>query len=308
MLRIAFAGTPEFAVPALRMLAASHHRLVGVLTRPDRPAGRGRQLKRSPVGQLAEELGLSLAQPERLDGVEQRAPLVRWACDLLVVVAYGLLLPESVLTLPRLGCINIHASLLPRWRGAAPIQRAILAGDRETGVTIMQLERGLDTGPVLSQQRTLIGEHTDAGQLQSLLADLGAQLLLTTLDALEAGRIRAEPQALEGVTYASKIDTSEARIDWRRSAEEISRQVRAFNPSPVASTLWRQQRLRIFEARVAAALPGTPGEVLGVAGDAIEVRCGQGALAVTTLQLEGRRMLSAGEFARGQPLAGEHFA
>jgi methionyl-tRNA formyltransferase len=308
MLRIAFAGTPEFAVPALRMLAASHHRLVGVLTRPDRPAGRGRQLKRSPVGQLAEELGLSLAQPERLDDIEQRAPLVRWACDLLVVVAYGLLLPESVLTLPRLGCINIHASLLPRWRGAAPIQRAILAGDRETGVTIMQLERGLDTGPVLSQQRTLIGEHTDAGQLQSLLADLGAQLLLTTLDALEAGRIRAEPQALEGVTYASKIDTSEARIDWRRSAEEISRQVRAFNPSPVASTLWRQQRLRIFEARVAAALPGTPGEVLGVAGDAIEVRCGQGALAVTTLQLEGRRMLSAGEFARGQPLAGEHFA
>jgi len=290
------------------MLAASHHSLVGVLTRPDRPAGRGRQLKRSPVGQLAEELGLPLAQPERLDGIEQRAPLVRWACDLLVVVAYGLLLPESVLTLPRLGCINIHASLLPRWRGAAPIQRAILAGDRETGVTIMQLERGLDTGPVLSQQRTLIGEHTDAGQLQSLLADLGAQLLLTTLDALEAGRIRAEPQALEGVTYASKIDTSEARIDWRRSAEEISRQVRAFNPSPVASTLWRQQRLRIFEARVAAALPGTPGEVLGVAGDAIEVRCGQGALAVTTLQLEGRRMLSAGEFARGQALAGEHFA
>ena len=308
MLRIAFAGTPEFAVPALRMLAASHHSLVGVLTRPDRPAGRGRQLKRSPVGQLAEELGLSLAQPERLDSIEQRAPLVRWACDLLVVVAYGLLLPESVLTLPRLGCINIHASLLPRWRGAAPIQRAILAGDRETGVTIMQLERGLDTGPVLSQQRTLIGEHTDAGQLQSLLADLGAQLLLTTLDALEAGRIRAEPQALEGVTYASKIDTSEARIDWRRSAEEISRQVRAFNPSPVASTLWRQQRLRIFEARVAAALPGTPGEVLGVAGDAIEVRCGQGALAVTKLQLEGRRMLSAGEFARGQPLIGETFA
>src|ERR1700691_2845973 len=194
MLRIAFAGTPEFAVPALRMLAASHHTLVGVLTRPDRPAGRGRQLKRSPVGQLAEELGLPLAQPERLDGIEQRAPLVRWACDLLVVVAYGLLLPESVLTLPRLGCINIHASLLPRWRGAAPIQRAILAGDRETGVTIMQLETGLDTRAILAQQRIPIDAATNSQQLHDQLAQLGAALLLATLQLAEDGQLHPKPQ------------------------------------------------------------------------------------------------------------------
>ena len=208
MLRIAFAGTPEFALPALRALAASPHELVGVLTQPDRPAGRGaagrpRELKASPVKRLAGELGLSLAQPARLKSEDERAPLLRWASDLLVVVAYGLLLPRAVLELPRLGCLNIHASLLPRWRGAAPIQRAILAGDRETGVTIMQMDEGLDTGAMLAQRRLAVGDHTDAGQLHASLAELGAQLLLDTLDAVEAGRVHAEPQPEQGLYFRS---------------------------------------------------------------------------------------------------------
>ena len=202
MLRIAFAGTPDFAVPALRALAGSHHRLVGVLTQPDRPAGRGasgrpRELKASAVKRLAAALALPLAQPARLNSDEQRAPLRDWASDLLVVVAYGLLLPPAVLDLPRLGCINIHASLLPRWRGAAPVQRAILAGDLETGVTILQMDQGLDTGAILSQRRIAIGQGTDAGALQQSLAALGAQLLLETLDGIEAGRAHVGEDLIE---------------------------------------------------------------------------------------------------------------
>jgi len=318
MLRVAFAGTPEFAVPALRALADSSHTLVGVLTQPDRPAGRGRELKKSPVKQVALELGLPLAQPPQLKSVEQRAPLVQWASDVLIVVAYGLLLPPAALTVPRLGCLNIHASLLPRWRGAAPIQWAILAGDSATGVTIMQLDRGLDTGPLLAQRRVMIAEGIDAAQLQAQLSRQGAALLLETLDALEAGRARAEPQPGEGATYARKIDKREARIDWTASAEAIARQVRAFNPWPVAETIWRDQRLRIWQAHVAqprapalpavaAAVGASPGDVIGGTQDGIEVLCGQGVLAATRLQLEGRRALPAGEFIRGLSLTGARF-
>jgi methionyl-tRNA formyltransferase len=318
MLRVAFAGTPEFAVPALRALADSSHRLVGVLTQPDRPAGRGRELKKSPVKQLALELGLPLAQPAQLTSMEERAPLVQWASDVLIVVAYGLLLPPAVLTVPRLGCLNIHASLLPRWRGAAPIQRAILAGDAETGVTIMQLDEGLDTGPTLAQRRVTIAAGIDAAQLQAQLAQEGAALLIGTLDALEAGRARAEAQPREGATYARKIDKREARIDWNQSAEAIERQVRAFNPWPVAETIWRDRRVRLWEAHVtqprAPALPAVatavgavPGDVIGGTEEGVEVLCGQGVLAITRLQLEGRRALPAGEFARGQPLSGARF-
>jgi methionyl-tRNA formyltransferase len=318
MLRLVFAGTPEFAVPALRALADSSHTLVGVLTQPDRPAGRGRELKQSPVKQVALELGLPLAQPPQLKSVEQRAPLVQWASDVLIVVAYGLLLPPATLRIPRLGCLNIHASLLPRWRGAAPIQRAILAGDAETGVTIMQLDQGLDTGPLLAQRRVSIAEDIDAAQLQAQLAGQGAALLLETLAALEAGRARAEPQPGEGATYARKIDKREARIDWTASAGAIARQVRAFNPWPVAETIWRDQRLRIWQAHVAqprapallavgAAVGASPGDVIGGTGDGIEVLCGQGVLAVTRLQLEGRRALPAGEFIRGQSFTGARF-
>jgi methionyl-tRNA formyltransferase len=308
MLRIAFAGTPEFAVPALRALAGSPHALVGVLTQPDRPAGRGRELKSSPVKQLAAQLRLPVAQPVGLNRTEERAPLQQWDCDLLVVVAYGLLLPRAVLELPRLGCLNIHGSLLPRWRGAAPIQRAILAGDRDTGVTVMQMDAGLDTGAVLAQRHVAIGDDTYAAQLQFELAQLGATLLLETIAVLEAGHAHAERQPEEGVTYAHKIDKREARIDWQRSADQIARQVRAFNPWPVAETLWNEQRLRIWQARPAAQPdvtgPGAPGQVLGLVGDAVHVACGQGVLAVTKLQLAGRRTLSAAEFVRGQPLSG----
>ena len=318
MLRVAFAGTPEFAVPALRALADSSHTLVGVLTQPDRPAGRGRELKRSPVKQVALDLGLPLAQPPQLKSVEERAPLVQWASDVLIVVAYGLLLPPAALAVPRLGCLNIHASLLPRWRGAAPIQRAILAGDSETGVTIMQLDEGLDTGPMLAQRRMMIAEGINAAQLQAQLGRQGAALLLDTLDALEDGRARAEPQPGEGATYARKIEKREARIDWTANAEAIARQVRAFNPWPVAETIWRNQRLRVWEAHVtqpsapallavAAAVGASPGDVIGYNAEGIEVLCGQGVLAVTRLQLEGRRALPAGEFIRGQPLISARF-
>jgi methionyl-tRNA formyltransferase len=318
MLRVAFAGTPEFAVPALRALAGSSHALVGVLTQPDRPAGRGRELKKSPVKQVALELGLPLAQPEQLKSVAERAALVQWASDILIVVAYGLLLPPAALTVPRLGCLNIHASLLPRWRGAAPIQRAILAGDTETGVTIMQLDEGLDTGPMLARHRTTITEGLNAAQLQAQLAEAGAALLLETLAALEAGRARAEPQPEEGATYARKIDKLEARIDWSLSATAIERQVRAFNPWPVAETSWRGQRLRLWEGHVAtpralALLEGAvdvgaaPGDVIGATAEGVEVLCGEGVLAVTRLQLEGRRALPAGEFIRGQSLTSARF-
>ena len=318
MLRVAFAGTPEFAVPALRALAGSSHTLVGVLTQPDRPAGRGRELKKSPVKQIALELGLPLAQPPQLKSEEERAPLVQWASDVLIVVAYGLLLPPAALAVPRLGCLNVHASLLPRWRGAAPIQRAILAGDAETGVTIMQLDEGLDSGPTLAQRRLKIAEGIDAAQLQAQLAEVGAALLLETLDALDAGRARAEPQPGEGATYARKIDKREARIDWTQSACAIERQVRAFNPWPVAETLWRDQRLRLWEAHVtqprapsllalAAAVGASAGDVIGGTEYGVEVLCGQGVLAITRLQLEGRRALPAGEFIHGQSLSGARF-
>jgi methionyl-tRNA formyltransferase len=315
MLRVAFAGTPDFAVPTLRALAHSPHTLVGVLTRPDRPAGRGREFKASPVKRLALELKLPLAQPAGLQQPEAHALLGDWAPDALVVVAYGLILPPALLALPRLGCINIHASLLPRWRGAAPIQRAILAGDGETGITIMQIEAGLDTGPVLAQQRIPIEAATNSQQLHDELAQLGADLLLATLQLAEDGQLRPKPQPDQGVTYAAKIDKAEARIDWWRSAQEIDRQVRAFTPWPVAETLWHGQQLRVWDARP---VPDTraagahddfaqPGNILGLAHDQLLVQCGQGRIALTKLQLAGRRIVSAREFAGAQSVAGSRF-
>jgi len=312
MLRIAFAGTPEFAVPALQALASSRHQLVGVLTQPDRGAGRGRKLKAGPVKLLAEQLGLPIAQPARLNSEQELAPLRGWSSDLLVVVAYGLLLPPSALALPRLGCHNIHASLLPRWRGAAPIQRALLAGDRESGVTIMQMDAGLDTGAVLAQRRMPLDERVDARQLHASLAELGAALLLDTLEAVAAGHARATAQPDLGVSYAAKIDKAEARIDWRCSAEHISRQVRAFSAWPVAETRWQGRQLRIGGAwateSAASAPAAVPGQVLGLSGGVLQVACGEGVLAVTRLQLEGRRMLAAAEFVSGSPLNGARFA
>ncbi len=300
-LRIAFAGTPDFAVPPLDALVASGHPVVGVLTQPDRPKGRGRALAASPVKDAALRRGLAVHQPQSLKTPEGQAVLRELAPDLLVVVAYGQLLPPAALTIPRLGCINIHASLLPRWRGAAPIQRAILAGDAATGVTLMQMDTGLDTGAMLLQEQWPIPAGATAGQLDEQLSLLGAGALMRLLPQLEAGGVHAVPQPAQGITYAAKLDKAEARIDWSADADAIARQVRAFNPRPVADTLFGsgREQLRIYEAQ---ALPSSraavPGAVLGLEGEALVVACGQGRLHVTRVQRAGRNAVSGREFFR----------
>jgi methionyl-tRNA formyltransferase len=308
-LRIAFAGTPQFAVPALRVLLSSAHQVVGVLTQPDRPAGRGQQLRASPIKLLAAGHSLPVSQPPTLRTPEGRAELERWAPDLLVVVAYGLILPEPVLVLPRLGCVNIHGSLLPRWRGAAPIQRAILAGDAETGVTIMQLDAGLDTGPMLLERRRPIHSHETAGDLHDALSELGAAALADAIDGIAAGTLAARPQPATGATYAPKIEKAEARLDWNAAATELDRRVRAFNPWPIAETSFAGEQLRVLRARVAdqPAAEAAPGTVLGVAEDGLRVACGDGVLAVRELQRAGKRPISARDFANAVRLDGLRF-
>ncbi len=307
MLRVAFAGTPDFALPALDALAASPHTLTGVLTQPDRPAGRGRPLRASAVKRRALELALPVAQPARLASEAERAALRAWRPDLLVVVAYGLLLPPAVLELPRLGCVNLHASLLPRWRGAAPIQRAILAGDTGSGVTIMQLDAGLDTGPILAQQPVPIPPGTTSAALHDQLAHLGASLLLEVIEALAAGRAQPRAQPAEGVSFAPKLDKREAQIDWSAPAEHIARQVCACNPRPVAQTQLAGVQLRVWAAHAlhqSPALHEPPGTVLGLEDHSLLVACGEGVLAIQTLQSAGRRMLGASDFVHGHELAG----
>jgi methionyl-tRNA formyltransferase len=308
-LRIAFAGTPHFALPALRVLLASRHRVVGVLTQPDRPAGRGQQLRASPIKLLAAEHGVTVAQPPTLKTAEGRAELARWAPDLLVVVAYGLILPESVLALPRLGCVNIHGSLLPRWRGAAPIQRAILAGDAETGVTIMQLDAGLDTGPMLLDRHRPIHSHDTAGDLHDALAELGAAALAEALEGILAGTLVARPQPAAGATYAPKLEKAEARLDWNTGVIELDRRVRAFNPWPMAETSFAGEPLKVLRARIAdqPASDAAPGTLLGIAEDGLRVACGEGVLAVRELQRAGKRPISARDFANAVRLDGLRF-
>ena len=308
-LRIAFAGTPQFALPALRALLGSRHRVVGVLTQPDRPAGRGRDLRASPVKLLALDAQLPLAQPATLKTPEGRAVLHGWSPDLIVVVAYGLILPLAVLNMPRMGCLNIHGSLLPRWRGAAPIQRAILAGDAETGVSIMQLEEGLDTGPVLLERRHAIGTQDTAGDVHDALSELGAAALLEAIDGFAAGVLVPRPQPAEGVTYAAKIEKAEAPLDWSRGAPELAAQVRAFNPWPVAETRCAGETLRVLRARVAepAGLEAPPGTLLGIGDDGLRVACGDGVLAVRELQRAGKRPVSARDFANAVRLDGTRF-
>lgn len=302
-MRIVFAGTPEFAVPPLAALCASRHEVVGVLTQPDRPAGRGRKLATSAVKDFALQQGLPIAQPQTLRSAEGRESLVHWQPDVLVVVAYGLILPVEVLSMPRFGCLNIHASLLPRWRGAAPIQRAILAGDAYTGVTLMQMDVGLDTGPMLLQRRVAIGADVDSAALHATLAQVGAEALLETLDGLEAGTLAAQPQPSSGVTYAAKIDKAEARIDWQHDAIDIARRVRAFRPWPIAETTQRGEQVRIHEAVVigdaeAGRAAGTvPGTLLGLRADRLVVACGRDCLGIGVLQRAGRRSVTAREFA-----------
>ncbi len=304
-LTVAFAGTPDFALPALDAVAASRHRLVAVYTQPDRRAGRGRQLAASPVKQRALTLQLPVEQPRTLKDRQAAETLAMHAPDIMLVVAYGLLLPQSILELPRFGCINIHASLLPRWRGAAPVARAIEAGDERSGVCIMRMEAGLDTGPLMMKRETPIGERETAGQLQSRLAVLGAGLAIEALDVLAAGGGPLESQDESRASYARKLDKSEARLDWREPALVLERRVRAFNPWPVAEAAYQGQQLRIFEALAVAAPRGpAPGTILSAGADGVVVMTGDQALALRRLQLPGKRAIGAAEFANARPLAG----
>lgn len=306
-MRLVFAGTPDFAVPALDALVAAGHHLAAVLTQPDRPAGRGLAAAPSPVKQAAGRLGIPVLQPATLKTPETHAALRALAPDALVVAAYGLILPQAVLDIPRVGAINIHASLLPRWRGAAPIQRALLAGDRETGISIMRMEAGLDTGPVLLREALPILRGDTTGTLHDKLAALGARLVVAALDGLAAGRLAATPQPVVGVTYAAKLEKHEARIDWTRAAAEIDRQVRAFNPFPGAVTRMRDAEIKIWQA-VAVEGAGEPGAVIESDAAGIVVAGGTGALRLEVMQRAGGKRLPAREFQRGFALAvGERF-
>lgn len=303
-MRIVFAGTPEFAVPSLRA-AARKAEIVAVYTQPDRPAGRGRELQASPVKLAALEQGFPVLQPETLKSELSRDALRALKPDLMVVVAYGLLLPQAILDIPGYGCWNVHASLLPRWRGAAPIQRAIEAGDSETGVCLMQMEKGLDTGPVLLSQRLAIGADETAGQLHDRLAELGGQTLGDGLGLLRAGmKPVAKPQPEAGATYARKLEKSEARLDWSQPAEVLARKVRAFNPWPIAEVALAGERVRIHAATALdLAHAAAPGSVLQASRDGIDVACGEGALRIATLQREGGRPVPAGDYLNARPLA-----
>ena len=308
-LRIVFAGTPEFSVPALDALHAAGHRIVAVYTQPDRPAGRGRGLAQSPVKQRAQQLGLAVEQPATLKSAPAQATLAAHAPDVMVVVAYGLILPQAVLDVPRLGCLNIHASLLPRWRGAAPIQRAILAGDARTGISIMKMDAGLDTGPELLRREVPIGARETAGELHDRLATLGAAAVVEAIAGWASGALPLQPQTEAGATYAAKISKEEARIDWTRPAVEIDRQVRAFNPWPVAETVLAGEQVRLWSA-APEATPVTgailAGSVLDLPGR-IVVATGDGALELLLLQLPGRKPVSARDFLNSRTLRGARF-
>jgi len=297
-LNVVYAGTPEFAVPALEALCAAPFVVSAVLTQPDRPAGRGRALSASAVKRRALELELPVLQPPTLRDPDALASLAALKPDVLVVAAYGLLLPPAVLALAPHGGVNLHASLLPRWRGAAPVQRALLAGDAETGVAIMQMESGLDTGPVYATERVAIEARDTGASLTLRLARVGARLLVATLRALEQGGAHATPQPAAGVVYAAKLDKAEASIDWRQSAVELDRQVRAFVPWPIAATRWRGAALKVHEALPVDGAAAAAGTITGADASGVTVATGKGSLRLLRVQLAGRTVVNAAEFAR----------
>ena len=295
MMRIIFMGTPEFAVPALIALVEAGYEVVAVYTQPPRPAGRGKQLQPSPVQREAEARGIAVRYPASLKGAGEQAEFAALGADIAIVAAYGLILPQAVLAAPKHGCLNIHASLLPRWRGAAPIQRAILAGDEETGVTIMRMEAGLDTGPTLALTRTLVDGKT-AGELTEELSELGGWLMAEVLrDLFDHNEL---PQPEEGVTYAAKIDKAEARLDFSRSAEQVECQVRAFAPVPGAFFELEGERYRVLAAEVLA----DDCEIGMTLDDALTIGCGQGAIRPTQIQRAGRPVMETGALLRGKPI------
>ena len=299
-MKVIFAGTPDFAAHALRAIAAAGFEILLVLTQPDRPKGRGMQLQASPVKQAALELGLAIAQPASLRHEEAQALLRAQNADVMVVAAYGLILPQAVLDTPAHGCLNIHASLLPRWRGAAPIQRAIEAGDTETGVCIMQMDAGLDTGAVVSTHHYAIKNTDTATDVHDALAVLGAHAIVADLQQLQqTGGLNATPQPPAGITYAQKLSKEEAKIDWNESALVIERKIRAFNPVPGAWVEYQNQPLKIWRAE-AVAQSGRAGEVLAISSDGLIVACGEGALNITELQPAGSKRMPVAAFAAGR--------
>ncbi|NII10830.1 methionyl-tRNA formyltransferase [Oleiagrimonas sp. C23AA] len=300
-LRVVFAGTPDFAVPCLKSCLDSGAEVVAVYTQPDRPAGRGRKLTPSPVKQAALEAGVEVHQPERLKDPETQATLAALKPDLLVVVAYGLILPRAVLAIPKLGCWNVHASLLPRWRGAAPIQRAVAAGDAESGVDLMQMEAGLDTGPVLLEARTPLAADETGGSLHDRLSGMGAKLLAEGLARALAGEtLKATPQPEKGVTYAHKLDKAEAKLDFTQPASALERIVRAFNPWPTAEGEVAGERLRIWAAHAVDA-HGEPGQIVAGSRDGLVVACGEGALCLTEVQRPGGRRIGIADYLNARP-------
>ncbi len=299
-LRIIFAGTPDFAASALRALIDAGHDLVAVYTQPDRPAGRGRKLQASPVKQVAEQHDIAVLQPQNFKDEADIARLRELQADVMIVAAYGLILPQTVLDMPRHGCLNIHASLLPRWRGAAPIQRAIAAGDNESGITIMQMDAGLDTGDMLLKLRCPIESSDTGGSLHDKLAELGARAILQTLDDLQHGRLQPEPQNDAEASYARKLSKQEAQIDWSQPASVIARQVRAFNPWPVAYTVLDDKTVRIWLADAMEHDPDQPpGTVLHCDKQGIDVACGEGVLRITELQPAGSKKMDSAAFMNG---------
>lgn len=302
-MRVAFAGTPRFAVPTLQCLIDAGTTIAAVYTQPDRPAGRGRRLTASPVKHLAEKHGLMIIQPTSLKD-KNAAPLLNdLAVDVLIVVAYGLIIPEALLNVPKFGCVNVHASLLPRWRGAAPIARAIEAGDSVSGVTIMKLDSGLDTGPIIASRQVAINEQDNAGTLHDKLAQTGAELLLEVLPAYVNGEIQCSEQDHAGATYAPKLFKSEAKINWELSARRIQNQIRAYNPWPVAFTFHGDERIRILAAQISPVGESLPaGSICRCDRGEVHVACGEGVLRLTRLQRDGGKPLSTGEFLNGYPL------